>query len=154
MFPPGDDAYMLLTTGQCSELLRTAEGWEGRGVPGDQHLLYRSAARACLGDLDAAAADYQRLQTLTPSFGEDCPEEKDGECPLCDRLTLIWLTQVIEAYRSDPELTPVFTTSTAPDPCPGATSPSTTTPELASTSPTTVSGAGTEAPGTLASRIG
>lgn len=158
VFPPNDPAYLLLTSGRCSELLQRAESWErleeGFEVPSDQLLLYRSAAHACLGDLAAADADFTRLQSLAPSYGEDCPAADSDGCELCHRLTLAWLTQVIEAYSRDPALTPVFTTSAAPDPCPGATSPSTTTPEPASMSPTTPPGAGTEAPGASASRLG
>lgn len=118
VFPPGDAAYEMLTAQRCGELLAKTEEWSGGplgDVPPHQRFLYRSAANACLSNWEAAAAEFDSLAPLGGEFSAGCDPDapKVQECPSCDQAVLAWLTDVIGAYRSDPDLPPVLT-GTAP----------------------------------------
>jgi hypothetical protein len=106
--PPGTNAYRLLTSGNCDQLLREIETtWVGR-VDNSEFYLYRGAARACKGLWDGARADRNALGR--PSYGNSCPEdpEAEDECPRCRTAVLRWLDSVLAARAKDPSYSPVF----------------------------------------------
>lgn len=124
VYPPNVDAYELLTsqtqTG-CSTLLAETEGWPTDDFPPSAQVtfLYSAAANACLSNWDAAVADFDRLAPLAEKFDDDsCPPDKveQAQCPRCEQAVLAWLTEVMNAYKSDPGLPPVLT-GTGEAPC-------------------------------------
>jgi hypothetical protein len=121
VYPPGHPAYELFTSQRCDELLANAESWESSysDVPSHQIHLYRAAANACLSNWEAAVADFDRLGPLQGDFSEGChPEDPNVQpCPSCDRAVLAWLTEVMDAYKSEPDLPPVLTGTAGAPPC-------------------------------------
>lgn len=129
--PPSDPAYEFFTAGQCSELLAATTRWARPSpigdVPKHQLYLYRAAANTCLSNWDTAVLDFDRLAPLRGDFSAavtaggngGCPSDPDkaNACPRCDQVVLDWLTEVMTAYKSDPELPPVLTGTTGSSPC-------------------------------------
>ena len=117
VIPPGDDAYLLLSTGRCGDLLKRTSTWR-RGenpVNEDAYLLYRAAAEACVQSWDAASRDFDRLTALDPSFDGDCDSTN---CEQCMRAVLAWLRSVLAARKSDPDVEVQYVQGTASSPCP------------------------------------
>lgn len=125
VIPPGDDAYLLLSTGRCSELLARTGSWRQGGdnqVDKDAFFLYRAAAEACLGRWDDAQRDFQRLQGVGPDFSGGC---NSTNCERCMRAVLEWLTQILAIRRQDTtsEVELVRGTKASPCPAPGNGTP-------------------------------
>lgn len=127
IFPPGTPAYRLLGEGRCPELLEAIDGEWRRGeeiVVTDVNAfhLYRSAAEACLGRWDEARAEFDKLTAAKPAFRGACGDSQ--ECAPCKAAVLRWLTEQIQARKSDPGFAPVFVKGTGRSPCPGSTTTS------------------------------
>lgn len=128
--PPNTPAYQLLTSqtqSGCGELLAATETWQGTlatlGAPPQWTIyLYRAAANACLSNWNAAVADFDRLAPLTGELSPrdgGCPTDVTltDACPSCDQAVLAWLTDVMNAYKSDPGLPPVLAGTAGAPPC-------------------------------------
>ncbi len=119
IFPPGDPAYQLLTSNQCSKLLAATASWtetEPKLSPGgvfeveglDTVHLYISAADICLGRWDDAKSAFAQMST-TPTFNNH----------VCSRTAVLqWVTALIGERANDPNFAPVFVPSTTPSSCP------------------------------------
>ena len=116
--PPGHDAYLLLSTNRCGELLRRTGTWRGDNpVNEDAYLLYKAAAEACLGRWDEAQRDFQRLSNLRPRFSGDC--KTSDNCERCMREVLAWLTQLLALRKQQPTVQVELVQGTKASPCPG-----------------------------------
>jgi hypothetical protein len=113
VFPPGDQAYALITSNRCTELLDDTTKWDAGGVPGvegaDTTPLYVSAAYVCLGRWDDAQTSYRQIDAAHPDFTNH----------VCDRTAVLqWVTAMLDERAKDPTFAPVFVASAAPSPCP------------------------------------
>jgi hypothetical protein len=110
VFPPGDRAYELLASGQCSTLLTKVQAWDNRVVAQegeDTVLVYRAAASACLLHWGDADRDMGALQQHNPDFGGSCPRQQ----------VYRWVTALVAAHRQDPSFNPVFVAAAQRSPC-------------------------------------
>lgn len=142
IFPPGTPAYRLLSEGRCQELLSTVDSqWQkgGRVVVSDENAfhLYRAAAQACLGRWDAAKVEFDKLTAGKPSWKGACTDAQ--ECEPCKAAVLRWLTEQIQARRSDPGFQPAYVKGTGRSPCPDSTTTTIDQGVTTSTRPTTTS---------------
>ena len=147
--PPGDDAYLLLSTNRCGELLRRTGTWRDGGfnqVNEDAFLLYKAAAEACLGRWDEAQRDFQRLSNLRRSFSGDCDSTN---CERCMREVQAWLTQLLALRKQQPTAQVELVKGTKASPCPA---PGRGTPDDEETTTTEVSTTATTGRGTSTSR--
>ena len=128
VFPPNDEAFGMLISGQCQVLLSKTQEWDGKQVADvegqDTVFLYRSAAEACLQRWTDATRDFDRLSKPQPQLKGSCAR---GE-------VYKWLAALIQARRQDPSFTPTFVGSTGRSPC---ATPTSTTASTASGSTTT-----------------
>jgi len=119
VIPAGDDAYLLLSTGRCAELLARTGTWRDgdNEVNEDAFLLYKAAAEACLGRWADAQRDFQRLQGIGPDFSGGC---NSNNCERCMGAVLEWLTQVLAIHQQETrEVEHVRGTKASPCPAPG-----------------------------------
>ena len=129
VFPPGDQAYALISAGTCAELLDDTKAWVGQDVPDVEGLdtvsLYTGAADACLGRWREAEDALGQIDTATPDFRNN----------RCEReAVLAWLVALVGEWKRDPTFSPVFVASASPSPC--VTDDSTSTdPGSATTTP-------------------
>jgi hypothetical protein len=135
--PPNTPAYQLLTSGGtgCQQLLAEVNKWPRasaadpsvNGVEDRLYYLYRAAAEACLLKWADAKADFDKLMALkpAPTFGTTCSSADVRDCEKCHRLVLDWLMSQLAAYKADPGYTPTYLKSSAPSPCPEATTSTT-----------------------------
>ncbi len=126
--PPNDDAFEMFTTQTCDEPACGDPGMGTLGPPAAAHdLPLPTAANACLSHWHAAVADFNNLAPFVGEFADaaadnplPCPSDATGGqigCPRCEKLVLAWLTEVVAAYRSDPDLPPVLTGTATAAPC-------------------------------------
>jgi hypothetical protein len=132
VFPPGTNAFELLRSSRCEELLRAIRGqgdttaWPDGDPPVPPTLvdLYTGAGEACLGDADAAGAAVARVDgSALCELGEDGdlalsatsfragnhegdPEDRKAACQAHRADVLRWARQTIEALRADPAFVP------------------------------------------------
>lgn len=128
--PVGNEWYELLSEGRCQDVL---DSMDEAGVDPDfqpEVSLYRAAARACLGDWDAAEAAFDDFGPSRPSRPEIC-----GRAEVFD-----WVAMLLQARRADPDLSPTFVEAEPEPPCPDDTTTTedetTTTTEAESTTTT------------------
>lgn len=106
--PVGNEWYELLSEGRCQDVL---DSMEQAGVDPEfqpEVSLYRAAARACLGDWDAAEAAFDDFGPSRPSRPEIC-----GRAEVFD-----WVAMLLQARRADPDLSPTFVEGEPEPPCP------------------------------------
>jgi hypothetical protein len=124
VFPPGDEAYRLLSEGSCEELFNDTQAWDEQGVADAEGpntiYLYRSAAEACLARWSEAVANFDRMSN--PEFSDNCARNAVFE----------WLSRLIDARRADPDFSPIFVRSSERSTCP--TEDSNSTPASTATS--------------------
>lgn len=131
VFPPGDDAYLLLAKGRCGELLKRTDTWRqgDNQVNEDAFFLYRAAAEACLNRWDDAQKDVAKLQALAPTFSGGCDS---SNCERCMRAVKEWLDGALAAHRKSAGSDVEYVAGTKASPCPeGVGTPDEGTPTTA-----------------------
>lgn len=106
--PVGNQWYDQLTRGECQQVLNLVRlaGVE-RSEQADV-VIYRGAARACLGQWSEAEADFKLLTNNQLPFSEK----------VCGRrLAFEWFKTLIMARRADPGFTPRFVRAAPRPPC-------------------------------------
>lgn len=109
--PVGNRWYELLSEGRCQAILDNMElaGVDPAFQP--EVALYRAAAQACLGQWEAAEADFDDFGPSRPSNPRIC-----GRAVVYD-----WVATLLQARRADPDLDPTFVPAAPQPPCPGET---------------------------------
>lgn len=113
--PVGNEWYELLSEGRCQDVL---DSMDSAGVDPDfqpEVSLYRAAARACLGNWDAAEAAFDDFGPSRPSRPEIC-----GRAEVFD-----WVAMLLQARRADPDLAPTLVEAAPEPPCPDDTTTTT-----------------------------
>src|SRR4051794_12282312 len=127
VFPPGDQAYTLLTQGQCQVLLGKTREWDAKGVANaegaDTVFVYRSASDVCLHQWSDAVRDFEKITKPKPDFGTNCARSEVYK----------WVGAIIAAHNADPAFDPVFVADGGQSPCASSTTSSTRGPTTSTT---------------------
>jgi len=111
VFPPGVDAYGLLSSGRCAELLafidegggsNDPDPWLG-GVPNQIVYLYHSAGEACLSNWTASEQDFNRIDDN--DFSRNCDT---AACQQTRQAVYIWTSDLLRDHQADPNFVPDF----------------------------------------------
>jgi hypothetical protein len=127
IIPPGTEAYDLLTTGSCAQLLtEIADEWNDKVVTeegADTVRVYTSAAYICDGRWNEAKHLADQIPQRPAFSGSTEASSED----LCVRgAVLAWVRTLLAERAKDPSFTPMFVTSSSRSRCENITTSTTT----------------------------
>ena len=120
IFPPGQDAHLLLSSGKCDELLREIQQggkglrW-GTGVPPSLKNLYLAAGHACLAQWSQAESAFRQIRVselcgFEPDKyqGADSSFDDTAACQKVRGRVHQWTENLLKAHRANPAFVPNF----------------------------------------------
>jgi len=118
--PPGTEAYKLLSSGHCEELVGQVQG-DGNGNGGwdptlqpDLQNLYLAGGQACLSHWVEAEAAFRQVSTsklcgVNADLGTETSFHGDqGACEATRLRVYRWTEKLLKAHRANPTFVPNF----------------------------------------------